>query len=159
MSLCLCVSIEALKQRVSGRAGAAAVAELGEGEVADLRALLEAAGGSGPLATARERLRLQRAMAALARRGPPGERAEALAAAKDAVLALAGTAPPQELPGILFGAAELLDAAPPLFSEGEVRALLCALDERGGGGAPAQVVRLALARGLTRAHVAALCPA
>ena len=135
------------------------MAELGDGETGNLRALLEAAGASGPLAAARERLRLRDAMAALARCGPPGERAEALAAAKDALVALAGTAPAGELPEILFGAAELLDAAPPLFGEAEVRALLRALGERGGADAQAQAVRLALARGLTRAHVAVLCPA
>ncbi|KAK9846384.1 hypothetical protein WJX81_002703 [Elliptochloris bilobata] len=140
-------------------AGAAAVAGLDDGQVADLRAMLEAAGGCGPLAAAREQLRLQRAMAALARGAPAAERAEALAAAKDAVLVLARSAPADALPRILFAVAELLDAAPPVFSEGEVRALVRALGERGGDGPEAQAARLALARGLTRAHVAALCPA
>ena len=117
-------------------------------------------GDAGGLAYQRERLRLQRAMAALSGDPPPAERAEALAAAKDAVVALVRSAPDAETRVLtLFGAAELLDAAPPLFDAAEVRRLMEAVSGGADDGMAGQAVRLALARGLTRAHVAALCPA
>ncbi len=117
-------------------------------------------GAAGGLAYQRDRLRLQRAIASLSANAPPAERAEALAAAKDAVVALVRSAPDAKtLTLILFGAAELLDAAPPLFDAAEVRRLMDAVSGGAEDGVEAQAVRLALARGLTRAHVAALCPA